>query len=53
MFRSSLETSQKPLARNRPTGIPDTGAADKEHKYESATYTDGWIVFRSCGPGSV
>jgi hypothetical protein len=26
--------------------IPDTGAADKEHKYESATYTLMWIYLR-------
>jgi hypothetical protein len=25
------------MARKRPNRIPDTGAADKEHKYESAT----------------
>jgi hypothetical protein len=30
------------MAGKRPNGIPDTGAADKEHKYESAT-------IRSCG----
>src|SRR5215471_13072548 len=26
-----------PLAGKHPNGIPDTGAADSEHKYESAT----------------
>jgi hypothetical protein len=47
------EQAGSQLAHKHPNGIPDTSAADKEHKYESATYTDGWIVFRSCGPGSV
>ena len=28
----------EPLVGKRPNRIPDTGAVDKEHKYESATY---------------